>query len=117
MSMNHERNTTVTINKRLQFLFCFVKQQLILRIIKHFCKSPALNLGIDPCLNRRESPKTKVILLDSGKIVFLGSVSDFQQSDSPIIMELLALDPHDHTTDPYFPDPWDKKRRPKEEIL
>ena len=62
-------------------------------------------------------PKTKVILLDSGKIVFAGSVSDFQQSDSPLIRELLALDPHDHSADPYFPDPWEKRRRPKEEIL
>ena len=64
-----------------------------------------------------ELPKTKVILLDSGKIVFHGSVSGFQQSDSPIIRELLALDPHNHNFDSFFPDPWDKKRRPKEEIL
>ncbi|MGH9969879.1 MAG: ABC transporter ATP-binding protein [Pyrinomonadaceae bacterium] len=63
-----------------------------------------------------ELPKTKVILLDSGRVAFNGSVSDFQQSDLPAIKEMLALDPHDHSADPYFPDPWDKKRRPKEEI-
>ena len=62
-------------------------------------------------------PRTKVIVLQSGKIVFSGSVSEFQKSDLPVIKELLTLDTHDHSADPYFPDPWDKKRRPKDEIL
>ena len=62
-------------------------------------------------------PATKVIVLQSGKIVFSGSVSEFQKSDLPVIKELLTLDTHDHSADPYFPDPWDKKRRPKDEIL
>jgi phospholipid/cholesterol/gamma-HCH transport system ATP-binding protein len=62
-------------------------------------------------------PRTKVIVLQSGKIVFSGRVSEFQKSDLPVIKELLTLDTHDHSADPYFPDPWDKKRRPKDEIL
>jgi phospholipid/cholesterol/gamma-HCH transport system ATP-binding protein len=62
-------------------------------------------------------PKTRVIVLQSGKIVFCGSVSEFQKSDLPVIKELLTLDTHDHSADPYFPNPWDKKRRPKDEIL
>jgi phospholipid/cholesterol/gamma-HCH transport system ATP-binding protein len=62
-------------------------------------------------------PRTKVIVLESGKIVFSGSVSEFQKSDLPVIKELLTLDTHDHSADPYFPDPWDKKRRLKDKVL
>lgn len=62
-------------------------------------------------------PRTKVIVLKSGRIAFSGYVSEFQKSDLPEIMELLTLDTHDHSADPYFPDPWDKRRRPKDEIL
>jgi phospholipid/cholesterol/gamma-HCH transport system ATP-binding protein len=62
-------------------------------------------------------PRTRVMLLESGKIAFLGTVEEFKASDSPTIKDLLALDVHDHSKDPYFADPWDKRRRPKEEIL
>ena len=62
-------------------------------------------------------PRTKVIVLERGKTAFAGSLDEFQKSDLPAIKEMIALDPHDHSVDPYFPDPWDKRRRPKEEIL
>src|SRR3984893_14232955 len=62
-------------------------------------------------------PRTKVIVLEQGKIVFAGSVDEFQDSDLPAIKQLIALDQHNHASDPYFPDPWNKKRRPNEEIL
>lgn len=62
-------------------------------------------------------PKSRVMVLEAGKIVFSGSVKDFQDSDLPAIKELATLDPHDHSKDPYYPDPWDKRRKPKEEIL
>lgn len=61
--------------------------------------------------------QTRVMLLDSGRIVFIGSFDDFQNSDSPLIKELVELDPHDHSADPYYPDPWDKRRKPKSDIL
>jgi phospholipid/cholesterol/gamma-HCH transport system ATP-binding protein len=61
-------------------------------------------------------PRTKVLVLERGRIAFAGSVAEFQKSDLPAIKELLTLDHHDHSQDPYFPDPWDKRRRPKEEI-
>ncbi len=62
-------------------------------------------------------PQMRIMLLDSGKIAFMGSVDDFQNSDSPLIKEFIAVDPHDHSADPYYPDPWDKRRKPKTEIL
>jgi phospholipid/cholesterol/gamma-HCH transport system ATP-binding protein len=64
-----------------------------------------------------QRPRARVMLLDSGSIVFLGSFDDFQNSDSPLIKDLVALDPHDHSADPYYPDPWDKRRKPKIDIL
>jgi len=61
--------------------------------------------------------RTKVIVLEQGTIVFAGSVHEFQDSDLPAIKQMIALDQHNHESDPYFPDPWDKRRRPEEEIL
>jgi phospholipid/cholesterol/gamma-HCH transport system ATP-binding protein len=66
---------------------------------------------------RSKLPRTRVIVLDKGRIVFAGTVDEFQESDLPIIKELAALDHHDHSKDPYVTDPWDKTRRPREEIL
>jgi phospholipid/cholesterol/gamma-HCH transport system ATP-binding protein len=62
-------------------------------------------------------PRTKVIVLERGEIAFSGSVSEFQTSDLPAIKKMLALDPHDHSAEPHFPDPWNKERRPKDHIL
>lgn len=63
------------------------------------------------------APRTKVIVLDEGRIVFSGSVEEFHQSDLPAIKELVTLDRHDHSKDPYFIDPWDKNRHPTEKLL
>lgn len=62
-------------------------------------------------------PKAKVIVLSEGRIVFGGSVRDFKTSELQTIKELVALDGHDHSKEPYFEDPWDKRRRPNETIL
>ena len=62
-------------------------------------------------------PKTKVIVLEAGKIAFEGSATEFAESDLKAIQELLTLDHHNHAQDPYFSDPWDKRRRPLETIL
>jgi phospholipid/cholesterol/gamma-HCH transport system ATP-binding protein len=62
-------------------------------------------------------PKTNVIVLESGRIVFEGKVKEFEESNLPAVRELLALDQHNHLEDPYFSDPWDKHRKPAEAIL
>lgn len=61
--------------------------------------------------------KTKVIVLDEGRVVFSGTVAEFQRSDLPAIKELVTLDRHDHSKDPHFNDPWDKRRHPTEKFL
>ena len=62
-------------------------------------------------------PRTRVIVLDEGRIVFNGLAQDFATSDLPAIQELITLERHDHEKDPYFADPWDKRRHPAELIL
>ncbi|HKE57952.1 MAG TPA: ATP-binding cassette domain-containing protein [Pyrinomonadaceae bacterium] len=61
--------------------------------------------------------RTRVMVLEKGRIIFVGTADEFQKSELPAINELAALDHHDHTKDPYFKDPWDKRRHPNEEIL
>ena len=62
-------------------------------------------------------PKTKLIVLDAGKIAFAGSAEEFAKSELEAIHELSTLDVHDHSKEPYFADPWDKRRHPTEQIL
>jgi len=69
-------------------------------------KAPATNL-----------PPLRVIVLEAGRIVFDGAFEDFAKSELPAIRELVTLERHDHATDPYFTDPWDKRRHPAEVIL
>jgi phospholipid/cholesterol/gamma-HCH transport system ATP-binding protein len=62
-------------------------------------------------------PNTRVMVLENGRIAFIGSVEGFTKSQLSAIKELAALDRHDHFKDPYFTDPWNKARRPLEAIL
>lgn len=62
-------------------------------------------------------PQTRVIVLDAGKIAFDGSATDFATSELKAIQDLSTLDRHDHSHEPYFTDPWDKRRHPAETIL
>lgn len=62
-------------------------------------------------------PKTRVMILEDGAIAFNGSVAEFKNSKLKVIRELSSLDHHDHMKDPYFVDPWDKRRHPAETIL
>lgn len=62
-------------------------------------------------------PRTRIVMLESGRIAFSGSLAEFQACDLPAVKRLLALDSHDHSKDPYFADPWDRTRRAKEKIL
>lgn len=62
-------------------------------------------------------PRTKVIVLEQGRIVFNGTAEEFQKSDLPAIKELVTLDRHDHSNEPHFTNPWDKHRHPAEKLL
>ena len=62
-------------------------------------------------------PQTRVVVLEQGKIAFDGSVAEFVSSELKAIQDLSLLDRHDHSREPAFPDPWDKRRQPAETIL
>ena len=62
-------------------------------------------------------PKTSIMVLESGRVVFAGSLSEFEACDLPAVKDLLSLDRVDHSTHPYFADPWDKTRLAREKIL
>ena len=62
-------------------------------------------------------PMTRIIVLEAGQIAFTGSLCEFQDSDLAAVRKLRTLDQHNHSADPYFPDPWDKSRQPLEKLL
>ena len=41
-------------------------------------------------------PKTRIMVLESGKIAFTGSLAEFQACELPSVKRLLTLDQHDH---------------------
>jgi len=62
-------------------------------------------------------PDTRVILLEDGEIVWTGSHTEFQKSALPEVKHMT----HPATGRPrvefYVPNPWSRRRRPKEQIL
>ena len=62
-------------------------------------------------------PETKVLLLEDGEIVWTGSPAEFERSALPVVTHLTHPETGARIVDFYIPDPWSKKRRPKEEIL
>jgi len=59
----------------------------------------------------------RVMLLEDGEIKFIGSPAEFAECDLPSVHKMLTLELHDHSHNPYFPDPWDKRRHPTEKLL
>ncbi|HEX6718675.1 MAG TPA: ATP-binding cassette domain-containing protein [Pyrinomonadaceae bacterium] len=86
--------------------------------LAHYCAESTGDLKVNTIeAPSTRLPATRVIVLEAGRIVFDGSVEDFAKSELPAIHEMLTLDRHDHSRDPEFADPWDKRRRPVEAIL
>lgn len=63
------------------------------------------------------APPTRVIVLDRGKIVFTGSVAEFESSSIPEVVRLTEADNGTVISDFATTDPWDKRRQPREQIL
>lgn len=62
-------------------------------------------------------PRTRIIVLEAGRVAFTGSLPEFGKSELACVQRLIRLDIHDHSADPYFPDPWDKSRQAQEKLL
>lgn len=65
----------------------------------------------------RTMPRTRVIVLDDGRIVFSGSVAQFETSTLPAVIHLTKAENGTVFSDVTFSDPWDKRRQPLEKIL
>lgn len=63
------------------------------------------------------APRTSVIVLDRGQIVFRGSVAEFEASSLPAVTLLTNAESGAPISDFLTSDPWDKRRRPAEKIL
>lgn len=64
--------------------------------------------------DEQEQKRTRVMLLDGGRIAFFGSYAEFESSALPAATRLLHPEPNGHTPANYSPDPWDKRRKPRE---
>jgi len=64
-----------------------------------------------------DRPRTQVIVLESGRIVFRGNVSEFERSSLPSVVRLTQAQNGTVISDFVTTDPWDKRRRPREQIL
>jgi phospholipid/cholesterol/gamma-HCH transport system ATP-binding protein len=63
------------------------------------------------------APRTRAIVLEKGRIVFAGSVSEFEQSTLPAVVRLTHADNGTVISHYETADPWDKRRRPRDQIL
>jgi phospholipid/cholesterol/gamma-HCH transport system ATP-binding protein len=63
------------------------------------------------------APPTRVMVLDGGQIVFSGSVADFEQSSLPPVVRLTHAENGTILSNLVTTNPWDKRRRPRDQIL
>jgi phospholipid/cholesterol/gamma-HCH transport system ATP-binding protein len=63
------------------------------------------------------APPTRVMVLDGGKIIFRGSVKEFEDSSLPAVVRLTHAENGTVLSDFATADPWDKRRRPRDQIL
>lgn len=64
-----------------------------------------------------DAPRTRVIVLEAGRIAFRGSVSEFESSSLPAVMRLTHAEHATARADFETTNPWDKSRQPREQIL
>jgi len=63
------------------------------------------------------APRTRIVVLDKGRIVFEDSVAEFENSSLAAVSHLTQADNGTIFSDYNPPDPWDKKRKPRDAIL
>jgi phospholipid/cholesterol/gamma-HCH transport system ATP-binding protein len=67
--------------------------------------------------DEQSPPRTRVFVLRCGEIVFRGSVGEFENSVMPEVTHLTRADNGTVYSDFAPADPWDKRRRPREQLL
>lgn len=83
----------------------------------HRARQTEQGVVIERVISKRDLPPSKVIVLDEGRIVFAGSVAEFEASSLPVVTHLTHADNGTVISDYPVSDPWDKRRRPMERVL
>jgi len=65
----------------------------------------------------KTAPRTRVIVLDEGRIAFTGSVAEFETNPLRAVARLTQADNGTVISDFPVADPWDKSRKPRARVL
>jgi len=65
----------------------------------------------------KTAPRTRIMVLDEGRIAFTGSVAEFETNPLRAVARLTHADNGTVISDFPVLDPWDKTRKPRERIL
>ena len=65
----------------------------------------------------KTAPRTRIMVLDEGRIAFTGSVAEFETNPLRAVARLTHADNGTIISDFPVADPWDKSRKPRERIL
>ena len=65
----------------------------------------------------KTAPRTRVMVLDEGRIAFTGSVAEFETSPMRAVTRLTHADNEIAVSGFPIADPWDRNRKPRERIL
>jgi phospholipid/cholesterol/gamma-HCH transport system ATP-binding protein len=79
----------------------------------HRAKRLSGGVVIEEATSQLTAPRTSVIVLDAGKIVFRGSVAEFETSSLPAVTLLTKAENRTAMSNFVTSDPWDKTRHPE----
>jgi len=83
----------------------------------HRARQTGEDVVIEEVTSKHEFPPSRVIVLDEGRIVFTGSVAEFEASSLPEVTRLTHAENGTVLSDYVTSDPWDKRRRPHDRLL
>ena len=83
----------------------------------HVAQKSGEGVTIEEATSKTKMPRTRVMVLEDGQIVFTGSVAEFESSSLPAVTRLTNADNGTVISNFATSDPWDKRRQPSERIL
>lgn len=86
-------------------------------IATHRAREIGGEVVIEEVRSPRDLPASRVIVLEEGKIAFMGNVAEFEASSLPAVAHLTRAENGTVLSDYPVSDPWDKRRRPLERVL
>lgn len=86
-------------------------------IATHRARQVGEKVVIEEVTSPHDLPASKVIVLEEGRIVFAGSVAEFEASSLPAVTRVTRAGSGAERSEYAVTDPWDKSRRPLEPVL